>query len=195
MSSPYDGVPVTGWTATTRTLIAQHPLDTAIIYEVAYTAWEAIATSRIGRFQIGVDIYPKPQILGFLLHELIALDTTHRYPSTWRRDQTITDKDLVYIPNAHFSIEIKTSSSRRHIFGNRSYTQHSTRTQKAKSGYYLAINFDQLTPNTPYPPLRLVRFGWLDYTDWQGQSSATGQQARLNPAAEQFKLLALPLIE
>ncbi|MGK7921714.1 MAG: ScaI family restriction endonuclease [Trichodesmium sp.] len=41
--------------------------------------------------------------------------------------------------------------------------------------------------------LYLVRFGWLDQDDWQGQVAATGQQARLSSDVERYKLLELPL--
>ena len=85
-------------------------------------------------------------------------------------------------------MEIKTSSSRRGIFGNRSYTQPA-RTKKEKSGYYLAVNFDKAAP----PSVRSVRFGWLDHADWLGQAAASGQQARLRADALRHKLLSLPL--
>ncbi len=90
---------------------------------------------------------------------------------------------------------MKTSSSKRSIYGNRSYTQKSTtsrRMKKNKSGYYLAINFEKLSksnPPTERPKITLVRFGWLDQDDWQGQVAATGQQARLSSDVERYKLL------
>lgn len=195
MISPYAGVPVTEWVSVTRSLIQVHPLDTLELLHVVEQAWAAIGNSQIGRFRIGVDIFPKPQIVGFFLHELIALEITRRYPEMWKRDEQITDKDLVYLPDERFSIEIKTSSSRGQIYGNRSYAQVGNDEQKGKSGYYLAVNFEKITPTTPHPQLHLVRFGWLDHQDWLGQAAPTGQQARLNPDAERYKLLPLPLLE
>ncbi|MFN9402025.1 MAG: ScaI family restriction endonuclease, partial [Dolichospermum sp.] len=53
-------------------------------------------------------------------------------------------QDVNFDLQHNFSIEIKTSSSPRNIFGNRSYAQKSTtgKTKKSKSGYYLVINFE-----------------------------------------------------
>lgn len=95
----------------------------------------------------------------------------------------------------HFSFEIKTSSSARSIFGNRSYAQKADTTKKSKSGYYLAINFEKFTKIHQQPSIKLVRFGWLDHEDWMGQAAATGQQARLNRDVELYKLLELPLTQ
>jgi hypothetical protein len=132
--------------------------------------------------------------MGFFLHELIALELEFRFAGLWRRDQASDEKDLVYIPDDAFSIEIKTSSSGKNIYGNRSYAQLATKSKKNKSGYYLAINFEKFTTqSTPRPQISLVRFGWLDHDDWIGQTSATGQQARLSPAVERNKLIVLPI--
>jgi hypothetical protein len=43
------------------------------------------------------------------------------------------------------------------------------------------------------PKIKLVRFGWIDQEDWQGQISATGQQAKLSVDVKRYKLLELPL--
>jgi hypothetical protein len=43
------------------------------------------------------------------------------------------------------------------------------------------------------PKIRLVRFGWIDQEDWQGQESETGQQASISPDVKKFKLIQLPL--
>lgn len=102
---------------------------------------------------------------------------------------------MVFIPDDRFSIEIKTSSSPRNIYGNRSYAQTGQPPKKSKSGYYLAINFEKFTPGIKNPRILLVRFGWLDHEGWIGQSAATGQQARLSPAVERNKLITLPLRE
>jgi hypothetical protein len=131
--------------------------------------------------------------MGFFLHELIPLQLESEYPAIWRRNAIASEKDLVYIPDDTFSIEIKTSSSSRSIYGNRSYAQVGQSSRKAKSGYYLAINFQKFSSKLLRPTITTVRFGWLDHEDWQGQTAATGQQARLSPAVERYKLLKLPL--
>lgn len=140
---------------------------------------------------IGKDIFPKPQIMGFFLHELIPLTLAKRYPDKWRKEETAAEKDLIYIPDDTFSVEIKTSSSAKNIYGNRSYAQEANSVKKSKSGYYLAINFQNFSAKISKPQITRVRFGWLDHADWIGQTAATGQQARLSPDVEQKKLIIL----
>ncbi|MFN5953198.1 MAG: ScaI family restriction endonuclease [Dolichospermum sp.] len=41
--------------------------------------------------------------------------------------------------------------------------------------------------------MKLVRFGWIDQEDWQGQESETGQQSSISPDVKKFKLIQLPL--
>ena len=130
-------------------------------------------------------------ILGFLLHELIPLELERRYPGKWRREIEAKDKDIIYTTDDIFSIEIKTSSNPKSIFGNRSYAQVSQTSKKGKSGYYLAVNFEKCTSLKPKPKITRIRFGWLDHTDWMGQKSQTGQQSRLSKDVESFKLLEL----
>lgn len=195
MTSPYQDLPVADWEAKTRDLINAHPIDSTELYQIVIQAWDDIFESGIGSkpFKIGVDLFPRPQVMGFFLHELIPLELEYRYPKLWRRDETSDEKDVVCIPDSQFSFEIKTSSSARSIYGNRSYAQKSDTSKKSKSGYYLAVNFEKFTKTPKKPSLRLVRFGWLDHEDWQGQAAATGQQARLSRDVEQHKLLELPL--
>jgi len=198
MSSPYTGLLPERWENKTKELIAKHPLAVAEICEVVRIVWNQIFESRITSrdYRIGVDLFPTPQVLGYFLHELIPLEFERRYPGTWRREQTAAEKDLVYIPNALFSIEIKTSSSARSIFGNRSYAQEGLTSKKSKSGYYLAINFERSPGKTsPLQQIVLIRFGWLDHQDWLGQAAATGQQARLTREVERYKLLPICLTE
>jgi hypothetical protein len=193
MASPYAGLPPQEWLEVTRQLVNEHPLKTGEIVDVVSTAWNSIFASRMGKraFHIGKEIFPKPQIMGFFLHELIPLELEARFPKKWRGERSAGDKDIVYIPNNRFSIEVKTSSNPNHIFGNRSYAQQTTKNKKAKSGYYLAVNFQKFSASLKRPNLLLVRFGWLDSTDWIGQKAATGQQSRLPLEVESFKLLEI----
>ena len=193
MASPYNGFIPDRWADVTRKLIDDHPLDPAEITEVVLLAWDSIFSSKMGTkgFRIGKEIFPKPQIMGFFLHELIPLDLSARYPEEWRGDKDASDKDIVYIPNNNYSIEVKTSSNPSHIYGNRSYAQASTKGKKAKSGYYLAVNFEKFSDTNHCPNILLVRFGWLDSDDWIGQKASTGQQSRLSPEVENYKLLKL----
>ncbi|MDQ3437799.1 MAG: ScaI family restriction endonuclease [Actinomycetota bacterium] len=196
--SPYQGLDESACTDKTRELIDAHPVDPKEFVEVVLLSWDAIFSSRIGAkgFRVGEHLFPKPQIMGFFLHELIALELESRYPRDWHGDKTAEDKDLVYVSDVTFSVEIKTSSSKNRIFGNRSYAQRSEASadnpaKKGKSGYYLAVNFEKFSSTVGNPRDRLVRFGWLDANDWIGQKAATGQQARLQPSIERSKLLTL----
>ena len=193
MTSPYTGLQPADWSAKTNELISRYPLEMAELVEVVQRSWEGVFASKIGtkRFQIGKHIFPKPQIIAFFLHELIPLELTSRYPGVWRGEETSADKDVVYVPDHSYSMEIKTSSHASQIFGNRSYAQTGGKGKKSKSGYYLAVNFDKSIKGSPEPRLRRIRFGWLDHSDWQGQTAATGQQARLSSEVERVKLRLL----
>lgn len=175
----------------TNELIAAHPLDMDDIVDVVRTCWDAIFESRLaGKFRIGYDIQPKPQIIGFLLNELIPLELQSRHHGKWRPEKTKDDKDLVVVPNPALSVELKTSSHSSQIFGNRSYAQLHDGKGKSKDGYYLTVNFEKFGTNG-LPKVKLIRFGWLDHTDWIGQKAATGQQARLRPESDRYKLKRL----
>ncbi|MEM1170006.1 MAG: ScaI family restriction endonuclease [Cyanobacteria bacterium P01_H01_bin.35] len=177
------------------------PSQSNEICELINQVWREIFESNItsSAYKIGVDLFPRPQIMGYFLHELIPLELARKYPNIWRREENNNEKDIVCITNEYYSIEMKTSSSKRSIYGNRSYAQKSTtnsRLKKSKSGYCLAINFEKFNRNNPAserPKITLVRFGWLDQDDWQGQVAATGQQAKLSLDVERYKLLELPL--
>lgn len=190
IKSPYESVAINKWLEITNNLIKEHPLNTKEIVDVVLVSWDAIFKSQFGKkgFKIGIDIFPKPQIMGFLLHELIPLELSARYPEIWRHEISAGDKDIVHIPNEKYSIEIKTSSNPRHIYGNRSYAQGTVTNKKSKSGYYLAVNFQKFQKTVTNPQIVLIRFGWLDFTDWIGQRAASGQQARLSPEVEYNKL-------
>jgi len=192
--SPYARRKPARWADVTKRLVDEHPLSTDELVDVVLASWDSIFASRFGSsgFQIGAQIFPKPQTMGFLLHELIPLELQQRYPDEWRGDEDAEEKDIVYMPDQRFSIEVKTSSNRSHIFGNRSYAQKTSKGKKAKSGYYLAVNFEKFSSRVEGDPsVLLVRFGWLDSGDWIGQRAATGQQSRLPPDVESGKLMEL----
>jgi ScaI restriction endonuclease len=192
--SLYEGVPEEEWESVTRKLIAAHPLDAAEIVEVVHLCWEDIFESAVGRrgLRIGTDIFPTPQIMATLLHELIPAEFQHRYPTDWRRDTSGEDKDLVYVPDSQFSCEIKCSSSANSIYGNRSYAQQHSKNKKVRGGYFIGVNFQKFSADLrERPQITRVSFGWLDWTDWIPQASPTGQQAYLSPSAKKYKMLRL----
>ena len=194
--SPYDGKPVSQWRKITEELIEMHPLEPDEIIDVVLEAWDSILQTKIaGRLQIGIDIFPTPQILGNYLHELIPVILESRHPGEWARDIETKDKDLVYLPDRRFSAEIKTSSNPNNIFGNASYGQEDSASSSSKSrdGYYLAVNFEKFIPgNTTFVPrIRKIRFGWLDHTDWHSQSASSGQAATIPTTVRDNKLILI----
>lgn len=190
---PYKNKDVSEWQSITEKLIKEHPLSQKEIVEAVLISWDEIFDTLIGNvLKIGRDIKPSPQILGNYLHELIPIYFENKYPNKWKKDSTKLDKDLVCIDNDNYSIEIKTSSSKNSIFGNRSYgIQSNKENTKKKEGYYLAINFEKCTEEIEKPDIRLIRFGWLSHSDWISQTSETGQQASLSKDAYDYKLIKL----
>lgn len=196
MSSPYERIAFYEWKLMTQKLVEEHPLDPDEIVDVTLAAWDGIMRTKIAdELQIGVDIYPSPQILGNYLHELIPVYLAKRYPSIWRKEVDKSDKDLVYIPNPDFSVEIKTSSSANGIYGNRSYGQENSdnNSGKSKDGYYITVNFEKFKPNNSsfHPRIKKIRFGWIDHSDWHAQKAATGQQSSLSTEARDNKLILI----
>jgi hypothetical protein len=189
VASPYEGARTETWSSITDQVIRAHPLSPQLLVKTVLTAWNEIFESRVGSLQIGKDIFPQPQIMGFFLHELIPVVIARVAPEWRRGDVGAGEKDLHFTQDAAYSVEIKTSSNPKQIFGNRSYAQVPTARSRDKAGYYLAVNFSPFkTSFQTLPPIVRIRFGWLDHTDWIGQTSATGQQARLTRDADRFKL-------
>lgn len=189
-SSPYSGTPVDRWLEKTRELIGRHPIPLQRLVEITLASWDDIFNGQLGRhnLRIGREIFPQPQIMGFLLHEFIPLNIALEIPG-WRRDLGGTEKDVVYLQDDFYSFEIKTSSNPKNIFANRSYAQPPTPGQKrGKDGFMLAVNFEGFK-SQQNPRIVRIRFGWLDHNDWIPQSSSTGQQAHLSREANSYKLV------
>jgi hypothetical protein len=188
VTSPYDGLPVGKWKAVTDRLLEEHPLSAEVLVTAVLSSWDQIFESTIGSLRIGRDIFPQPQTMGFFLHELIPVAVSSVVEG-WSRGKTKMEKDLHCNADQHFSVEIKTSSNPRHVYGNRSYAQEPTQRSADKSGYYLAVNFEKfVSGSAKRPQILRVRFGWLDHSDWRGQAAATGQQASIRPEAYAHKL-------
>ena len=192
-ASPYAKFKKSDWIKVTNDLVEDHPLNEEEIVSFCLAAWDNLFSSSIGRhnLRIGEHIFPKPQIIGALLHELIPAEIVASYPGIWQREQEKNDKDIVYLPNDLYSIELKTSSNPRKIFGNRSYAQAPSKQKKSKDGYYLTINCEKIKEKGMQPNILMIGFGWLDHTDWIGQASETGQAAGLAPETYELKLKTL----
>lgn len=175
----------------TNSLISQHPLPEKDLVSACLTAWDDIFQSRIGNagLYIGKDLFPSPQVIGYFLHELIPAEIESRHSDLWRKDTSASEKDIVCKTNDFFSMEVKTSSNKNQIFGNRSYAQPTQAGKKSKNGYYLTINFTPPKQGLNNSPgINIIRFGWLDHTDWIAQKAESGQQARLAPFTYRSKL-------
>lgn len=191
MSSPYSNIPSSQWRNKTLELINSHPLKDEIV-SVVLKSWDDIFISKIGSFNIGKEIFPSPQIMGFFLHELIAHYLSLKYPNEYKVGTEKNEKDVHNIIKPELGIEIKTSSNPKQIFANRSYAQPSSSNEiKNKNGYYIAVNFEKFSTSNKRPKLICIRFGYLEHSDWIAQKSATGQQARLSPDADKDKLITL----
>jgi hypothetical protein len=193
MKSPYTKRSVSKWRAISEKLLTTFPLPMEEIVSIVKESWEAIFLSELGpsKYKIGVHLFPQPQIMGFLLHELIGLELQRRHPDKWRRGITKEEPDVICLKDDRYSFEIKTSSSPRSIFGNRSSAHVSRTSRKTRSGYYLAINFGKFKNARERPGLKMIRFGWLDAGDWIGQKAETGQQSKLKPEANAHKLIVI----
>jgi len=187
---PYFNKPKEEWSFITNSLIESHPLSKNEIVDICLSAWDDLFHTEIGgaKLKIGRDIFPAPQIIGYLLHELIPAEIEKKHNFVWRKDESAYEKDLVCLRDDFFSTEIKTSSNKNQIFGNRSYAQESVNDKKSKSGFYITINFTTPKRGVMNSKINIIRFGWLDHTDWIAQASASGQQARLSPDAYLYKL-------
>lgn len=186
--SPYKGKQVSEWDSITDSLIANHPLKAKKIVEITLKSWNDIFESKIGSLSIGKQISPAPQIMSFLLHELVAYHLSMEFPEVYRVGRVKNEKDIHNLKDVNFSVEIKASTHPTQIFANRSYAQPDNGTgAKSKNGYYIAINFGKFS-REERPEISQISFGYLEHTDWIPQASATGQQARLSANAYAHKL-------
>lgn len=192
---PYDGLPEEEWENVTRKLIKEFPLSMDLIADLVLESWDEIftLTNKKEDFIIGKTVFPKPQMMGFFLEEIFTQKIHKLNPEVWFADRTGYSKDLENIVEPRYSVEIKTSSSPKNIYGNRSYGQKGDSAKKSKDGYYLAINFEKFDKKDLFkrPQIKMIRFGYLNYYDWNSQKSSTGQQARIFSNVERVKLLPI----
>jgi hypothetical protein len=190
VTSPYAGKRVTQWPTVTKRLVSRHPLRLPLLRTVALEAWRLVWATRIGRGRSSlalVDIDPPAQIVGHFFEKMVAHLLAERYPRTWKGGTQKGEKDLVCLSDERFSIESGQLGLK--VFGNRSYAQENTNGQAsvrlAKSGYFLTANFHGTA-------LSLLRFGWIDHSDWRAQTSPTGQMAGLGSDVYRRKLIPIP---
>ena len=191
MSSPYENLKEEEWLAKTQELIDQHPLNLETIRRVALKSWDTLWRTTIGEGELSVNLWEldiPSTVVGYFFEKLFAKELETENPTLWRGGKNKEDKDIVYIPDSFYSIEIKSSGQLGiKVFGNRSYGQNIENIEsekKEKSGYYITVNFYERT-------LNLIRFGWIDHTDWKPQIAQTGQAASLKESVYKYKLLPI----
>ncbi|MEK7465291.1 MAG: ScaI family restriction endonuclease [Patescibacteria group bacterium] len=140
-STPYKGKPTSEWLSITKNLIEAHPLNSKDIVSIVQRSWDQIFSGKIGGvIKIGEEITLTPQMVGNFLHVLVAHNLSTEAPKLWRIEATTDEKDIVYIPDSFFSFEMKSSSSKNDIYGNRSYGQQLTNANSKKSeGWVLSL--------------------------------------------------------
>lgn len=196
MKSPYTDQNLDEWKFITANLLDKNPLNQKEIVEIILNAWECIFQSKICDLRIGKDIYPNPQMMGYFIETIIASHLSKKYPDVWKHGREKTEKDIVCLTNQDYSIEVKSSSSSKQIFGNRSYAQQQSDTAtKSKDSFYLTINFEKFSDfeesDKAKPEITLIRLGYVEHSDWRGQKSEKGQQASLLPYVYQNKFVVL----
>lgn len=157
----------------------------------AVVAWDAVWATEVGAGGAKIplrDIAPPATVIGYFFEKLLAKEMALALPKEWRGG-TGSEKDLHYIPDPSKSIEVKSSGqSGLKIYGNRSYGQDLANAEagkKDKSGYYITVNFFANR-------ISLIRFGWIDSSDWAPQKSPTGQMAGLKATVYEHKLTIVP---
>ena len=190
--SPYTNKNVNEWLKITQEIVSTHPLSIDEILDNSLSAWNGVWSTQIGKDKARIplsDVNPPATVIGYFFEKLLAKELSTKHPGIWRGEDGGNEKDLHYIPDPPLSIEVKASGQLGlKIYGNRSYGQkveNEDLAKKDKSGYYITVNFykDKLT---------LIRFGWIDSSDWKPQKSPTGQMAGLTDDVYQYKLLAIP---
>jgi len=191
-NSPYHGLEETQYKKKTEELVNAHPLKLCEIKNIALFCWDILWKTRIGENKTGINLKEldvPATVVGYFFEKLFAKELNRKYPDEWRGCIAKDQKDLVYNPNPYYSIEIKTSGQLgTKIYGNRSFNQKGIKKddseRKDKSGFYITVNFFNQT-------ITLIRFGWIDFSDWQPQKSPTGQMSGLPDYVYSFKLIEI----
>lgn len=191
-NSPYKGIDDSKWLQVTNELVESFPLQPQQLIELVEQAWSDIYASSFGNtdLKIGESIFLPAQATGVIMEKLIAVRLEQLDP-LWRGGVAKTEKDIVRTDNDDFSFEIKTSSSKSGLYGNRSTGHRSANRTKVRTGYYLVVNYKLPKEDDTDRFIQKIRFGWIDDEDWVGQAKPTGQQASIGAKLAKLKLLTL----
>ena len=125
MPSPYVDLPVGQWRAKTQELVANHPLSLEDIRAACLRSWDFVWETTIGTGETAIslrEIEVPSTVTGYFFERILARELEVRHPGRWRGGQEKAEKDLVYVSDPHFSIEVKTSGQlNTRVYGNRSY--------------------------------------------------------------------------
>ena len=192
-NSPYKNKDISEWMSITEKLINKFPIklnDIKNLVEKSFADYLSITISE-AKLQVGRDIFFPAQATGVIIQKLIARKLEIFQSSKWREGDKKKDKDIVNIQDNSFSFEIKTSSSKTGIYGNRSMGHVSENSIKKRSGYYLIINYKLPKEEDREFLIYNLRFGWIDDEDWIGQKSPTGQQSTISKSCRSLKLISI----
>ena len=182
--SLYQNQPQSQWLNITEQLVREYPLSKEEILEISLLVWKQIWTTKVGGILDINKINLPATVIGYMFQKLFTYELSKRYPQIWKDEVNKGDKDIVCVDN-HFSTEMKASGQMGYkVFGNRSYCQKSDNPSKAKSGYYITINFVGQV-------LTLVRLGWIDKEDWRCQEAESGQASSLRQEVYDYKLIEI----
>lgn len=193
MQDPFANLSPNEWSDKRDDLIEDYPLTLDEIRNLVLRSYSKLLETRIGEpsddILIFEDVPVGAQTTGAFLETIIA-NEIQKIDSVWRQGSD-AEKDLVHTESPEYSTEIKMSGQvDDKVFGNRSFTQDSgSDGKKSKSGFYITLNVhisNEILP--PSQNLFLIRFGWIDFGDWAGQSAATGQAAKLPAEVYEHKL-------
>lgn len=190
LDDPYASLPDYLWPQRTVELLDQHPLTGTQVVDAVLEAWERILLTRVAGAISLREAKPSPQLLGSYLHLVLPLVLNEIDPGNWRQDRAKHEKDLVYLPDDFYSTELKTSSAKGKVFGNRSAAQPPGPGAKDSMGYYICVNTGRFTSESD-AKITYIQWGWISRADWRGQAAATGQQASLSPAVYAGKMVRL----
>lgn len=191
--NPYDGMSDEEKLIKTEELVENHKLS-PYIERICRNAWHSILNGKFNKELNKTIRYMRisPQAIGALLHDIVS-EYVSKYIENgeikgFRRGDGKEEKDIVCEYDDYFSFEIKTSSQRK-VYGNRSFSK--SEKGKEKSGYYLTINFEKISKRDDMnsPEILLVRMGWINHDDWEGQEKESGQQAKLKEGVWETQLI------
>lgn len=194
--SLYEGLSSEESLGLTKKLVNEHPVDMDTLAAAVLMTWKDLMETKIMGQCIIYDIGASAQTLGSLLHSILPSRVDKISHLSWRKEHFKADKDVVCEDDESFSFEVKTSSDKSKIFGNRSFAQEAGQNddKTSRDGYYLAINFEKTKEAIRLgrkPQILKISFGYLEHSDWIAQKSSKGQAAHLSPTTYQTKFITL----